>query len=80
MDADGPLRDGEAETCATSIPDARFLDAVKAVKDAGDMLGGDAGAAIGNLDADLVVGIALDVYGDRSACRREFHGVMDDID
>jgi hypothetical protein len=48
MGGDEGLDDGESESGAAAIPGAGGFDAIEAVEDAGQLIGGDAGALVGD--------------------------------
>ena len=61
------LDDGEAEAGAAGLARARLVDAIKALEDALEMLGGDAGAEV--LNGELHLGGEQTRAGARCACR-----------
>ena len=77
---DGPFCDGEAEAGAAALARAAFVDAIKAVEDAGLLFDGYAGALIENGDFRGLAVDGRDFDTDFGLWRRVFDGVIDDIE
>ena len=75
---DEEFDEGEADAVAAGFAGAGFVDAVEAVEDAGEVIGGDADAVV--LDGDgggIVLLLGLDVDG--AAIRGVFDGVFGQV-
>src|SRR4051794_31443226 len=69
--------DGQAEAAAAADAPAGAVDPIEAVEDVGQVGGGDAGAVVGDRDADLAVAAPLG-DADLAFRRHEADGVVDE--
>ena len=72
------LSDGESEAGASGFTGAGFIDPVKAFKQAPEVLGGDAGAEITNIEFDAGLG-STRAQLDACTGAAVLHGVVDQV-
>ena len=74
----GVLDDGQAQPSAAQSAAASFVDAIEALKQAWQMLGGDARAVVGKGEVPLLyIGMSIDVDVRALACILD--GIVDEV-